>query len=31
MNDDGQAIFYGAYSIGTALAEINAKKGIMFT
>lgn len=27
MNDDGQAIFYGAYSIGTALAEINAKEG----
>lgn len=27
MNEEGQAIFYGAYSIGTALAEINAKEG----
>ncbi|HCR2165433.1 TPA: RES family NAD+ phosphorylase [Enterobacter cloacae subsp. dissolvens] len=27
MNEDGQDIFYGAYSIGTALAEINAKEG----
>ncbi|POZ19704.1 hypothetical protein C3Z09_02665 [Lelliottia aquatilis] len=27
MNEDKQAIFYGAYSIGTALAEINAKEG----
>lgn len=27
MNDEGQAIFYGAFSIGTALAEINAQEG----
>ncbi len=27
MNEEGQAIFYGAFSPGTALAEINAKEG----
>lgn len=27
MNEEGKAIFYGAYSIGTALAEINAQEG----
>lgn len=27
MNEEGQAIFYGAFSIGTALAEINAQEG----
>lgn len=27
MNEEGKAIFYGAYSIGTALAEINSQEG----
>lgn len=27
MNEEGQAIFYGAFSPGTALAEINAQEG----
>ncbi len=27
MNEEGQAVFYGAFSIGTALAEINAQEG----
>lgn len=27
MNEEGHAIFYGAFSIGTALAEINAQDG----
>ncbi|MDL5412323.1 RES family NAD+ phosphorylase [Citrobacter amalonaticus] len=27
MNDEGKSIFYGAYSVGTALAEINAQEG----
>lgn len=27
MNEEGKAVFYGAYSIGTALAEINAQEG----
>lgn len=27
MNEKGKAIFYGSYSLGTALAEINAKEG----
>lgn len=27
MNEEGQAIFYGAFSPGTALAEINAREG----
>lgn len=27
MNEEGKSIFYGAYSIGTALAEINVQEG----
>ncbi|WP_313389957.1 RES family NAD+ phosphorylase [Leclercia sp.] len=27
MNEEGQAIFYGAFSIGTALAEVNVQEG----